>query len=218
MDSALAVRDAIPDDADAVCAVPRRSITMLCGADHQGDERILEAWLRNKTPQNVCAWLASSNLSMVVALHRGLVCGVAMISRQGEIQLCYVEPEVRFLGAGRLMLKTVQERALEWGLSDVFLTSTVTGKPFYERNGFTAKDVRVRSESSAIRYVYPMVKHIGCWRTDSTMSPGEMRAAQIRLLLSHELQDLLILYRDLHRADVPLPAEAVVDRVWNEIS
>ena len=157
----VTVRAATENDADAACQVLRRSIAELCGADHQDDKEILAAWLKNKTPEHVRSWLGSANLCMIVAVREGSVCGVAMISREGEIQLCYASPEVRFLGVGKLMLHTLQAQALEWGLSEVFLTSTVTGKSFYERNGFASDGVCIRSESSAVRNVYPMVKRIG---------------------------------------------------------
>ena len=157
----VTVRAATDNDAEAACQVLRRSITELCATDHQDDEEVLAAWLRNKTPEHVRSWLRSSNLCMIVAVREGSVCGVSMISRQGEIQLCYASPDVRFLGVGKLMLHTLQAQALEWGLSEVFLTSTVTGKSFYERNGFASDGIRIRSESSAVRNVYPMVKRIG---------------------------------------------------------
>ena len=157
----VTVRAATDNDAEAACQVLRRSITELCGADHQGDEEVIAAWLKNKTPEHVRTWVGSSELSMIVAVREESVCGVAMISRQGEIQLCYASPEVRFLGVGKLMLRTLQAQALEWGLNEVFLTSTFTGKPFYERNGFAADGARIRSKSSAVRNVYPMVKRFG---------------------------------------------------------
>ncbi|HJU15215.1 MAG TPA: hypothetical protein VJ770_01985 [Stellaceae bacterium] len=54
----MKIRDAIPADAPAACAVLRRSIVELCGADHGGDPEILRHWLANKTPQIVASWIA----------------------------------------------------------------------------------------------------------------------------------------------------------------
>ena len=51
-----------------------------------------------------------------------------MITRQGEIQLCYASPEVRYRGAGKLMLNALEQQAVGWGLKKVFLTSTLTAQ------------------------------------------------------------------------------------------
>src|SRR5437660_2817731 len=131
----IEVRGAVGQDDDAACQVLRRSIAELCVADHNNDESILSAWLKNKTVENVRASIASEHFA-VVAVDDSAVCGFAMITRQGEIQLCYGGPEVRYLGAGKLMLHALEQQALRWGLNKVFLTSTLTANSFYERHGF----------------------------------------------------------------------------------
>jgi hypothetical protein len=47
------VRDACEQDAEICCSVVRRSITLLCILDHQGDAASLELWLANKTAANM---------------------------------------------------------------------------------------------------------------------------------------------------------------------
>lgn len=81
-----------------------------------------------------------------------------MVQRDGEIQLCYLVPEVQYRGAGKLMLRALEEQAARWGLTGVFLTSTVTAKRFYERNGFVQSG-EPKSVYGAQR-TYPMSKGI----------------------------------------------------------
>lgn len=40
---------------------------------------------------------------------------------------------------------------------------------------------------------------------------------EIRIIASHELNDLLKLYSYLHRADEPLPEQKIVDSIWEEL-
>jgi GNAT superfamily N-acetyltransferase len=155
---AITVRPASEADAVSACDVLRRSIRELCIADHGQDEHVLAAWLANKTPENVRGWITDSSSFSIVAVDGSAVCGFGLIQRDGEIQMCYLVPEVQYRGAGKLLLRALEDQAARWGLSGVFLTSSVTAKPFYERNGYA------QSGQPASRYglrsVYPMSKSI----------------------------------------------------------
>ena len=112
----ILVRAAPEADAAAACDVLRRSIRELCVADHGHDEQVLSAWLANKTPENVRAWIASPSSFGVVADEGSEVRGFALIQSDGEIQMCYLVPEVQYRGAGKLMLRALEEQAVGWGL------------------------------------------------------------------------------------------------------
>ena len=132
----ITVRPASEADASAACEVLRRSIRELCSADHDNDEQILAAWLKNKTAENVGAWVCSESNFSVVAVEGTKVRGFALLHRQGEILFCYVVPEVIRRGGGKLMLRALEQQAVRWGLNNLFLTSTLTAKPFYEHHGY----------------------------------------------------------------------------------
>lgn len=134
----ITIRKAAPDDAAAACDVMRRSIQHLCVADHQNDAGALGAWLANKTPENVRAWLASARSYCVVAVEESTVCGFAMVGRDGTVRLCYVAPEVLHLGAGKRMLAALEAEAAGWGLEEIQLESTLSAMSFYERNGYSS--------------------------------------------------------------------------------
>ena len=72
--------------------------------------------------------------------------------------MCYLIPEAQYRGAGKLMLRALEEQAARWGLERVFLTSSVTAKQFYERNGYVQSGEP--KSVYGLRRVYPMSKHL----------------------------------------------------------
>lgn len=157
-DMSITVRPASEADAHAACNVLRRSIRELCVADHGNDEQVLARWLANKTPENVREWIGAPSSYSVVAVDGSIVAGFGLIGRDGEIQMCYLIPEVQHRGAGKLMLRALEEQAARWGLTRVFLTSSVTARQFYERNGFLQSGEP--KSVYGLRGVCPMAKKI----------------------------------------------------------
>lgn len=133
---AVAIRDAKPEDAAAACEVARRSIIELCAADHGGDPEIVARWLANKTPENMGAWIARPDASLLVAAEDGAILAVGMVSDAGEILLNYVSPSARFRGISRALLKALEARARERGAAIATLESTQTARRFYLSNGY----------------------------------------------------------------------------------
>jgi GNAT superfamily N-acetyltransferase len=130
------VRTATPEDAEAACAVIRRSIVECCIEDHHGDSALLAAWLANKTPDRVRTWIVSGDAFAVVAEFDGSVVGFAMLTPQAEISLCYVVPEAQGFGVGRAMVAALETEAARRSLVELSLRSTQTAHPFYLRLGF----------------------------------------------------------------------------------
>ncbi len=132
----IQIRQAAPEDAAAACEVLRRSIRECCVQDHQDRPEILDAWLGNKTAQNVAAWFASPTNYALVALRGEAVVGVALLTQAGKVSLCYLVPEARHDGIGKALLHGLEEQARTWGISVVRLHSTATAREFYARNGY----------------------------------------------------------------------------------
>ena len=57
LNAGMDIREANAEDTEEACQVLRRSIIELCAADHRNDPTLLTAWLSNKTPANVAAWM-----------------------------------------------------------------------------------------------------------------------------------------------------------------
>lgn len=132
------VRPAKPEDAAAACRVVRDSIEQCCAEDHEGISTRLDAWLKNKTPDNFMAWIERDDLYCVVAESEAGAVGFGMASAAGTLLLCYVVPSVLYQGVGKAVLQAIKRWASGSGLTELQLESTKTALPFYRRNGFVA--------------------------------------------------------------------------------
>jgi GNAT superfamily N-acetyltransferase len=128
--------EAKPKHANAACGVIRQSIEKLCIADHKNDPWILESWLRNKTPANCRLWIENVQSKFFVAILKGVAVGVALVGEKGYIYLCYMQPDSAGKGIGKQLLLACENQALAWGLKEMMVDSSYTGKTFYESQGF----------------------------------------------------------------------------------
>lgn len=158
LEAEITVRPATEADAPGGCDAVRRSIRELCVADHRNDEQILATWLRNKTPDNLRAWIADPAKFTVVACRDDGVCGFGMVDKTGTIELCYITPEIQFRGVGKRILRALEAHMLRWGVKHLVLTSTTTAKAFYERNGYRLSAEPVSSHGVA--RAFPMSKSL----------------------------------------------------------
>ena len=130
------IRLAQVNDAEPACAVLRRSIAGLCEADHGNDPKILAAWLANKTPDNVAAWIVDPGNIVTVALIDGRITGVAAMTQAGLITLNYVSPDARFSGVSKALLAALEQSAVDLELAQCRLQSTKTALRFYRAAGY----------------------------------------------------------------------------------
>jgi GNAT superfamily N-acetyltransferase len=154
----LAIREARLDDADRACDVLRRSISQLCVADHGNDPAILSAWLANKTPEIVAAWISQNGNSLLLATEGDAILAVGSVTDAGEITLNYVAPEARFRGVSRALLRALEVRAAERGNRRCRLTSTETAHRFYQSAGYV--DDGAPAGKFGTKASYPMSKVI----------------------------------------------------------
>lgn len=134
----IQIRKALPEDVVDACNVLCRSITEACRLDHHDDPEILAKWLQNKTPDQLRPWLNSPEGQGFVAVVDGRISGFGYIGYSGLIYLLYILPEVLHQGVGKRLLQTMIQIAKAGGVEKVYLESTPSAKPFYERNGFVS--------------------------------------------------------------------------------
>jgi GNAT superfamily N-acetyltransferase len=152
----MQIRDARPEDAAEATTVLRRSIIELCSADHRDDPTLLAAWLSNKTPETVAAWMRRVDASYLVAVEHGALAAVGAVTDAGEIPLNYVSPDARFRGASRALLAALEARAWERGATRCTLISTETARRFYRARGYAEVGAPVRK--FGMDSGYPMAK------------------------------------------------------------
>jgi GNAT superfamily N-acetyltransferase len=150
------IRDARIGDAEKACAVVRRSIVELCGADHRSDAETIALWLANKTANNMRRWIEHGHV--LVATQGTAIAGVAALSGSGEITLNYVSPDARFRGISKALLARLEGRAAELGLTALTLQSTATALRFYQSVGYIEGGPPTRGFGLTVGH--PMVKHL----------------------------------------------------------
>lgn len=133
----IELRRAGQTDAQAVCGLLRRAIGEGCEADHLGRREILDAWLGNKTPQNVAAWFSTPSNFPLLAEREDALVGISLLTQAGKLALCYVLPEAVRTGVGGTMLAAIEEQARTWCISKLHLHSPVSASAFFERHGYT---------------------------------------------------------------------------------
>lgn len=135
---AIRVSKVGPGAAGAACHVVRQSIAGCCALDHRNDPAILTAWLANKTPENLAAWMAAPGAVAWGAfrLDGGMV-GFALLTHT-TLALCYALPEALHQGVGRSLLNEAEAGARRLGVDVLGLESTRTAQAFYLRNGYEA--------------------------------------------------------------------------------
>ena len=136
MTKRIEVRQTRPEDAAGIAALLRESITELCVADHQNDPETLALWLRNKTSEQVLKWIAAEGDYAIVAVAGSVTVGMGSASRAGRVLLCYVRPGFDRRGVGTAILADLERRALEWGVTRLVVDSSLTARPFYEKQGW----------------------------------------------------------------------------------
>ena len=129
-----------PGAAAQACGVVQASITHCCAADHGHDVAVLRAWLANKTPDNLAAWMSAPG-AMAWGVYREegatvQMVGFALVSRPATLALCYLLPEALHQGIGRELLHAAEAGARQAGAHALVLDSTRTALPFYRRNGY----------------------------------------------------------------------------------
>jgi putative acetyltransferase len=136
----IEIRQAVPSDASAACLLLRRSIEEGCVPDHGQRPDILQAWLGNKTPQNVVAWFSSPSNHAIVAETatgegRELV-GLALLNQAGKLALCYVRPDLVKSGVGSELLAAVERQARAWNIGKLHMHAPASASAFFERHGY----------------------------------------------------------------------------------
>ena len=139
--------------------VLNRTILEVCAPDYNNDAKIIEEWLSNKTVQNVTSWIESTKLFSVVCIgNNGNVVGFGLTTLDGEILLNYVLPEFLFQGIGKKMLALMEKKIISTGIHEIIVVSSITAKPFYERNGYVKNGEPIRVGN--IQGDFPLIKQV----------------------------------------------------------
>jgi len=131
----ITVRRATANDCAGIFASHVAALRELSAGDYS-DTQLL-AWSSRLTPEGYLPAI-ESNL-FLVAEHHSQVIGFAEFAvASGEVIAIYVHPQYSRQGVGTMLFHAVERYALEAGIPELYLSSSLTAVPFYERFGFLA--------------------------------------------------------------------------------
>jgi putative acetyltransferase len=147
----MLVREAVPDEAEAVRSVHEASIRGLGPAAYTPEQ--VDAWARGCESADYTAGIASEDLVFLVATNDTVgedvprsVVGFGTLSLQapaeyavavdGEVTGVYVHPEATRQGVGASIYNELEERARSGGLGSLGLSASKNAVSFYEHLGY----------------------------------------------------------------------------------
>jgi len=128
-------RRAQAEDRAAIWRVHTTSIRELAKS-HYGSSDI-EAWAGRLVPDGYLDPIATQEF-VVAEMHRRVVGFGQLNVETAEIEALYVHPDAARRGVGTALLRALEERARQAGLTSVHLDASLNAVPFYARFGFTA--------------------------------------------------------------------------------
>jgi len=139
---AIEVRRGTAEDLEEVADLHKASILELCAEDYTPEQ--LASWTEALTPEGYKTLLGTREL--FVATDDGEVRGFGVLDLKASvINATYVSPTAVGQGVGRALVEAMERVAIEHGLGQLTLHSTLNAVGFYEALGF------VRGEQSTNR-------------------------------------------------------------------
>lgn len=130
---AVKIREAYPEDAEAISQVHMSAIRGLCSTHY--DDRQIEVWASGRTPEYYERVLASHDL--FVAERDGQVVAFGRVDLEsGTIVAVYVRPESAGSGVGEAMMSHLEDVCRMHGWTRLHLTASLNAVPFYEKLGY----------------------------------------------------------------------------------
>ena len=127
------IRPADAADADGIWRVHSESIHSLCRERY--GTREIAAWVAFRPPEAYRSALASRHL--FVAESADEIVGFGQFDpARGEVEACYVSPDVVGRGVGADLLMRMEEDARAAGHAVVRLNATLNAEGFYARHGY----------------------------------------------------------------------------------
>lgn len=153
----LAITKAHNDDAQEIWDIRNAAIRSEC-KDHYSREE-LEVWTSGGTTEQ---FLTVVEDHFYVAILHGHVVGTGMINlEEGKVDAIFVHPSHVRAGIGRQLLFYLEKLAVEAGLAELCLDSTLNAAPFYRKCGFIGDSVaQYKSPRGVSLDCIPMIKKL----------------------------------------------------------
>jgi len=155
----VSIRKATADDAAASFAIRREAIRAQCRGHYpQAD---LETWTAGAMSETFARRVAET---FYVATVDGAAVGTGMIDLEtGKIDAVFVLPGHMGQGVGRALVRHLEALAVEAGLGEIHLESTLNAAPFYRALGFQGEARSIYQSTLGVDLAcVPMIKQLRC--------------------------------------------------------
>jgi GNAT superfamily N-acetyltransferase len=151
------IRKATIDDAPTSFAIRREAIRAQCRGHYPSPD--LEIWTSGEMSAVFANRVANQ---FYVAVIEERVVGTGMIDlAKGKIDAVFVIPEYMERGVGRALMAHLEALAIDAGLSDISLESTLNAAPFYRKIGYEGDGLTIYESSLGVSLpCVPMTKRI----------------------------------------------------------
>jgi N-acetylglutamate synthase-like GNAT family acetyltransferase len=146
------IRPAINDDAEAISQVVIHALRGSNAQDYSAE--IIAQVERSFSPASILQLLTQRQV--YVATSAGQVVATASLDRD-VVRSVFVDPACQGLGAGKMLMATLQSIAADQGLSRLRVPSSITAEGFYAALGFE----KVRDEYHGAERTIIMEKRLG---------------------------------------------------------
>ncbi len=154
----ISIRKANKNDAMVAWEIRNAAINSHCTSYYPAED--LETWTSGEVSDNFVHMVV---YNFYIAEVDGQVIGTGMIDLEsGKLDAIFVHPNHMGTGVGRLILLHLEQLAIDAGLTQLNLDSTLNASSFYQACGFVGKKVsKYISPRGVTLECIPMKKSIG---------------------------------------------------------
>ena len=154
----ILIRKANESDARVAWQIRNAAIDSQCTGHYPSEE--LELWTSGEMTEKFICAVADS---LYVAILDGQVIGTGMIDLDfGNVDAIFVHPSYMGSGVGKRILLHLEKLAVEAGLTQLKLDSTLNAGSFYQACGFVGGEIsKYKSPRGLLLDCIPMKKSIG---------------------------------------------------------
>lgn len=123
-----------PQDAGQIAQLFHDTVREINQRDYSFDQ--IQAWAPDEIYFRNWAEMCSKR-STFVAAQSGLIVGFGELEPDGHIDCFYCHKNYQGRGIGRQIYQTIEAKALNLGLTRLFVEASITAKPFFQHMGFS---------------------------------------------------------------------------------
>lgn len=142
----LLIRSASPADATTLSGVIHRAVRTSNSADY--DPAVIELLCASFTPAKIIDQMSERDVFAAV-LDEAIVGTVSFGKAKGRLNALFVDPQLHRQGVGARLVRHIEQHAAGAGIAVLWLSASITARPFYERLGYALHKFEERADGSS---------------------------------------------------------------------